>query len=89
MTLFGAHAAFIEVNWSVMNLVYGQVVEILDEDEMRTARVRVAGAIRQVPLELLADVQCGDKVLICDGVAIGRVSDDVSAEQDYVSGDSG
>ena len=72
-----------------MNLVYGEIVELLNEDEMRAARVRVAGAIQQVPLELVADAQCGDKVLICDGVAIGRVSDDVSAEQDYVSGDSG
>ena len=63
-----------------MNLVYGKVVEVFDEDEVRTARVRVAGAVRKVAIELVADAQSGDEVLICDGVAIGKA-------KDYVSGD--
>ena len=65
-----------------MNLLYGKVVEVFDEDEVRTARVRVAGVLRKVPVELVADAQRGDEILICDGVAIGK------ANQDYVPGDS-
>ena len=67
-----------------MNLLYGKVVEVFDEDEVRTARVRVAGVIRTVPVDLVADAQSGDEILICDGVAIGKAN----PEKDYVSGHS-
>ena len=66
-----------------MNLLYGKVVEVFDEDEVRTARVRVAGVVRRVPIDLVADAQSGDEILICDGVAIGKAN----PEKDYVSGD--
>ena len=71
-----------------MNLVYGEVIDILTEDGMRYGNVRVAGALKKVPLELLTDVVCGDKVLMCDGVAISRVRPAREREKDYVSGHS-
>ena len=45
-----------------------------------TARVRVSGTLRKIPVELVADAQSGDELVICDGVAIGKKRD--------VSGDS-
>jgi hydrogenase maturation factor len=61
-----------------MNLVYGRVIEINEEDGIRIGRVLIGGARRKVPLELLGGVSCGDKILICDGVAISRVHENVS-----------
>lgn len=58
-----------------MNLVYGEVIEILEENGMRTGRIRIAGALQKVPLELLTNVHCGDTVLVCDGVAISKVNE--------------
>lgn len=56
-----------------MNLVYGEIVEILVEDGMRMGRIRVGGAIKKVPLALLTNADCGDTVLLADGVAISKV----------------
>jgi hydrogenase maturation factor len=56
-----------------MNLVYGEVVELFLENGMLMAMIRVAGALKKSPLELVTDVECGDKVLLCDGVAISKV----------------
>ena len=58
-----------------MNLIYGEVVEILTEDGMRFGKIRVGGAVKKIPLELLTDVARGDRVLICDGVAISKVDE--------------
>jgi hydrogenase maturation factor len=57
-----------------MNLVYGEVVEIFTEDGMKSGKIRVAGALKKVPLELLTDVERGDTILVCDGVGISKVS---------------
>lgn len=65
-----------------MNLLYGEIVEFLVEDGMRMGNVRVSGALKKVPLDLLTDVRCGDNVLLCDGVAISKV------EENNVSRDS-
>ena len=66
-----------------MNLIYGTIVEVLDDEEIRTARVRVAGAVRKVPIELVAEAQRGDELLICDGVAIAKAN----PEEHHVSRD--
>lgn len=58
-----------------MNLIYGEVVEVLTEDGMKFGKVRVGGAIKKITLELLTDVARGDRVLICDGVAISKVDE--------------
>jgi len=57
-----------------MNLVYGDVVEVLSEDGMKFGKIRVGGVLKKVPLELLTDVERGDRVLICDGFGISMVS---------------
>lgn len=53
-----------------MNLLYGQIVEIASEDGMRVGKIRVAAAFKKVSLELLGEAQIGDRVLVCDGIAI-------------------
>jgi hydrogenase maturation factor len=72
-----------------MNLLYADIVEVFSQDGMRMAKIRVAGATKNVPLELLTDVQSGDRVLVCDGVAIGKVSSSAKRETENVPGDSG
>jgi len=57
-----------------MNLIYGEVVEIFMEDGMRFGKIRVAGALKKIPLELLTNVERGDSILVCDGVEISKVS---------------
>jgi hydrogenase maturation factor len=69
----------------MMNLIYGEVVGLNERDPMKMARIKIAGAIKEVSIGLLTGVRIGDKVLLCDGVAIARVDEQTS---DYVSGDS-
>ena len=69
----------------MMNLIYGEVVGLNDRDSMKMARIKIAGAIKEVSIGLLTGVRIGDRVLLCDGVAIARVDEQTS---DYVSGDS-
>jgi hydrogenase maturation factor len=58
-----------------MNLVYAEIVAVEVEDGMRFGNVTVSGAMKKVPLDLIQDVREGDKVLLCDGVAIAKTSD--------------
>jgi hydrogenase maturation factor len=69
-----------------MNLLYGQIVEMFPEDGILAGKVRVGGALKKVFLELLVEPQIGDRVLICDGVAISKVEVQRVAEINYVSG---
>jgi hydrogenase maturation factor len=71
-----------------MNLLYADIVEVFSQDGMRMARVRVAGAIKNIPLELLTDVESGDRVLVCDGVAISKVRRSTRTEAENVPGNS-
>jgi hydrogenase maturation factor len=71
-----------------MNLVYGEIAEIFLQDGVRTGKVRVAGAAKNIPLELLTDVQPGDRVLLCDGVAISKVMSSTDSKINNVSRDS-
>jgi hydrogenase maturation factor len=52
------------------------------------ARVKIGGAVKKVPLDLLTDAACGDTVLLCDGVAISKVRSHADAENNDVPGDS-
>lgn len=63
-----------------MNLLYGRVVDIFTEDGVRMGKIQVGGALKKIPLELLTDVVCGDRVLICDGVAISKVEETTKSE---------
>ena len=58
-----------------MNLVYAEIVDVEVEDGMRFGNVTVSGAMKKVPLDLIQDVRKGDKVLLCDGVAIAKTND--------------
>lgn len=57
-----------------MNLVYGEILEILTEDGLPVGKIRVHGAIKKIPIGLLTQAVPGDTVLICDGVAISKVA---------------
>jgi hydrogenase maturation factor len=71
-----------------MNLVYGEIVEVVPEDGVLVGRIKVHGAIRKIALGLLTDAAQGDRVLICDGVAISKVVASSIKEEEDVSGDS-
>ena len=68
-----------------MNLVYGEIVEVFPRDGLRCGRVRVGGVLKIVTLDLVADADIGDEVLLCDGIAIAKVRE---AAPEYVSRDS-
>jgi hydrogenase maturation factor len=68
-----------------MNLLYGQIVEIVSEDGMRVGKIRVAGAFKKISLELIGESQIGDRVLVCDGIAISKDGVSKNLEINYVS----
>ncbi len=71
-----------------MNLVYDEVMEVFSEDGIPLGKVRIHGATRKIALGLLTDAAEGDRVLICDGVAISKVAAPFSKEAKDVSGNS-
>ena len=72
-----------------MNLLYGEIVSMFLEDEMRIGKVRVHGTLKNVLLDLITAAEIGDFVLLCDGVAIAKVDKKRKTENNYVSGHSG
>jgi hydrogenase maturation factor len=58
-----------------MNLLYARIVEAFPEDGMFAGKIRVGGALKKVSLDLLVEPRIGDRVLICDGVAISKVEE--------------
>lgn len=58
-----------------MNLVYGSIIEIESDNGSRIGKVRVSGAVKKVPLDLIGNAEPGDQVLLCDNVAIAKVKD--------------
>ena len=72
-----------------MNLIYGEIVDVEVEDGMRFGSVTVSGAMKKVPLDLIQDVRKGDKVLLCDGVAIAKTNDlQITNSENHVLGHS-
>jgi hydrogenase maturation factor len=69
-----------------MNLLYGQIVEAFPEDGMLAGKIRVGGALKKVSLDLLVEPRIGDRVLVCDGVAISKVESQRTTKINYVSG---
>jgi hydrogenase maturation factor len=67
-----------------MNLVYAEVASVCSANGARLGKVRVRGALSTVPLHLVPEAQPGDTVLICDGVAIGKVHEE--SEQSSILG---
>jgi hydrogenase maturation factor len=71
-----------------MNLIYGVIVDVFSGPEPRLGKVRVGKAVRSISLDLVADPTPGDKVLVCDGVAIGKVDAAIEKETAHVPGHS-
>ena len=69
-----------------MNLVYGVVVDVFSGPEPRLGKIRIKGALRTISLDLLTDPVPGDKVLVCDGVAISKVDGPIPKETSHVPG---
>ena len=69
-----------------MNLIYADVMEVFCEGGMRMGKIRIGGALKNVPLDLLADAERGDRILVCEGVAIARVEPSANSEPNYVFG---
>lgn len=67
-----------------MNLVDGEVLDIVREDGMRMGKVRVGGLLRKATFDLIHDAARGDRVLLCDGGAIGRAENETTTETNYV-----
>jgi hydrogenase maturation factor len=72
-----------------MNLLYGQIVSVSCQEEMRTGSICVGGAMKNVLLDLVISANVGDSVLLCDGIAIAKVETKRKTENNYVFGDSG
>ena len=70
-----------------MNLIYGEIVDVFSGPEPRLGKIRVGGAVRTISLDLLTDAAPGDTVLVCEGVAIGKV-DSLPKKASYVPGDT-
>ena len=71
-----------------MNLLYAEIVEVFAEQGMRMGVIGVGGARKKIALDLLANPRCGDTVLLCDGVAIGRVEGSRQTEINHVPGNT-
>jgi hydrogenase maturation factor len=71
-----------------MNLHYAHLIGIAEEKGVRLGIILTGGAKKKVPLDLLTDAVPGDKVLICDGMAIGKVAQPPLEEKEDVLGDS-
>lgn len=69
-----------------MNLVYGEILELFPEGELLMGKVCIGGALKKVSLDLLTDPTPGDTVLMCEGIALGKVERSTPTEAIYVSG---
>jgi hydrogenase maturation factor len=63
-----------------VNLVYGEIVDVFSGLEGQLGKVRVGGAVKIISLDLLTDPEPGARVLVCDGIALGKVDDTASKE---------
>lgn len=65
-----------------MNLVTGEIMEIIVQDFVTCAIVRVGGTRIRVPVMLLPDAKVGDVVLISAGIAISKVVQEPSGAEE-------
>ena len=71
-----------------MNLIYGEIIEVFSDGALRMGKVRLGGAMKRICLDLLSDVRSGDRVLVCDGMALAKVDDRSDMEENDVSGNT-
>ncbi len=61
----------------MVNLLYGEVVEVFERDGESTGTIRVGTALKVVSLMFVPGIRPGEKVLVSDGVAIGTITEDI------------
>ena len=54
----------------------GKVIEILDEEGMKMGRVDFAGAVQQVCLEYVPEIQIGQYTIVHAGFALSVINED-------------
>lgn len=67
-----------------MNLLFGEILDVGQGNGMRQGTVRIGGVRRKVVLEFISNPTRGDRVLLCDGVALSKV--EPQPESDHVPG---
>ena len=67
-----------------MNLIYADLREVFPKEGMRMGKVCIGGALKNVTLDLVPGAECGDRLLVCEGVAIARVESMNISEERYV-----
>lgn len=60
----------------------GKIVEINEQQELRSGRVQFGGIVRQVSLNFVPEAVVGDYVMVHVGFAISRV-DPIEADRTY------
>ncbi len=60
----------------------GKILDVVEQDELRTGRVQFGGIVRQVALGFVPEAHVGDYVMVHVGFAISRVDAD-EAERTY------
>ena len=71
-----------------MNLIYADLKEVFPKEGMRMGKISIGGALRNVTLDLVPGAECGDRLLVCEGIAIARVESMNISEERYVSSDT-
>lgn len=59
-----------------MNLMYGEIVDVFSGEDLRSARVRVGAVLSRISTAFIEGAAPGDVVVICDGMAIGKVQNE-------------
>lgn len=60
----------------------GKILEVLEQGNLRSARVQFGGIVRQVSLDFVPEAGLGDYVMVHVGFAISRV-DPFEADRTY------
>jgi hypothetical protein len=71
-----------------MNLVTGELREIIIEDGVPMAKIRVGGAYLRASLGVLRHAKIGDTILVDSRVAIATIEPDHMKKDPYVPGNT-
>jgi len=62
-----------------MDLTYGDIIGMYEENGQQMGSVRTRGILKEMSLLLVRAAKPGDRVLICDGTPIGKIHREQSA----------
>jgi|YelNatPaOPRAMG01_1025707.scaffolds.fasta_scaffold04531_1 hydrogenase maturation factor len=57
-----------------MHTFIGEIAEIFQENGERKAKIKVGKAFVKANIELLPEAKVGDKIILCAGIALGKVN---------------